>query len=193
MEETSELSPPIWVGPEWGRGILGDSRLLLVSLKEPLDPASIPRVGRTFDATLTPKYIDGTMRHQTFTDVARLVLGGPVERDACENFWRATAFANLPGPSGGTRAHPEMTEADLKSAARRVSDLIDEHAPTAFILFDESLATVLCSHEPASALLKKRTSDWIALPHPGAPGFAFREHTDAVSRLLGVKLERSPA
>lgn len=181
------------MGPELGRGILGDCRLLLVSLKEPLEPGAVPRVGRTFDAALAPRYIDGTMRHQTFTDVARLILGGPAERQACEDFWRSVAFANLSGPSAGTRAHPQMTDSDLESAAVALQNIIFEQTPTAFILFDGTLAEALRSRDPAAGLLKDRVSDWIALPHPGEPGFAFRDHMIAASNFLGRTVERSPS
>lgn len=192
----AELSAagPVWVGPEFGQGVLGDKRVLLVSLREPLAPPEIPRVGRGFDARLTPKYIDGTMKHQTFTDVARLVLGGPVERRVCESFWRGVGFANLPGPSAGSRAQPKLSEDELEAGGTELASLMDRLTPELVIVFDALLADALLSREPGASALRARTGDWITLPHPGAPGFSFRDHMSPVRELLErAELRRSTA
>jgi hypothetical protein len=171
-----------WVGPDFGRGSLGRHRLLLVAPRQPLERSAIPRVGRTFDADLTPQYIDGSMKHQTFTDVARLILGGPVPRNECEDFWRSVAFSNLKDPTGGSRLAPELTDADAEEAKSFVEARLKELKPKTLILFDLTYAQALEERNLA------RDLSWsgvrLALPHPGAPGFNFREHTAATRKAL---------
>jgi len=122
------------------------------------------------------------MKHQTFTDVARLILGGPVPRNECEDFWRSVAFSNLKDPTGGSRLAPELTDADAEEAKSFVEARLKELKPKTLILFDLTYAQALEERNLA------RDLSWsgvrLALPHPGAPGFNFREHTAATRKAL---------
>jgi hypothetical protein len=125
------------------------------------------------------------MKHQTFTNVARLLLGGPVERSDCEGLWRAVAFANLPGPSAGSRTEPELSESDKEAGATELALVMSRLAPDCLIIFDALLAEALIDREPAASAILARPNDWVTVPHPGAPGFGFREHMGGVRALLG--------
>lgn len=173
-----------WVGPDFGRSPVGRHRLLLVAPREPLERTEIPRVGRTFDADLTPKYIDGSMKHQTFTDVARILLGGPAPRSECEDFWRSVAFSNLKSPSGGSRVEPELTDADVEEVKSFLEAKLRELEPRAVVLFDLAYARALEARNFGQGVAWSGIR--LALPHPGAPGFNFREHTEAALRALDL-------
>ena len=182
MSAETALGLPVWVGQRFRDSGLGGWRLLVLADKEPEPGGRIARVGRGLDCTLTQKYIDGTMPHREFTDVARLVLGRASTRAECEDFWRSVAFANPADPSGGTRTRPLMTPDDWDLTRQALTETlvdIDPHALLVFgpRLFDTLKGQVLLSRHPN---LAQRTA---VVTHPGTAGFSFRDHQDEVKKL----------
>jgi hypothetical protein len=134
---------------------------------------------------LTQKYIDGTMPHREFTDVARLVLGHAATRVECEDFWRCVAFANPTAPSGGTRARPAMTHEDWELTGQAIAETLEDLEPHALLVFGASLFDALTDQPSLGPLgrlaaLRQRTA---VVTHPGTAGFSFRDHQDEVRKL----------
>jgi hypothetical protein len=150
---------------------------------EPDRAGAVARVGRGLDCTLTQKYIDGTMPHREFTDVARLVFGQAVGRRECETFWRSVAFANPTPPSGGTRKQPLMTPDDWELTRRLLSALLADIEPEALLVFEAHLLDQLREDQGLSARLDALTTRTAIVRHPGEAGFSFRDHLGEVKNL----------
>lgn len=182
MSADTALTLPVWVGERFRDSGLRGCRLLVLSEKEPEPGGHIARVGRGLDCTLTQKYIDGTMPHREFTDVARLVLGWAAPRAECEDFWRCVAFANPADPSGGTRTRPLMTADDWELTRQALAETLEDIEPHAVLVFGARLFEALKGPALLGRVpgLAQRTA---VVTHPGSAGFAFREHLDEVKRL----------
>lgn len=148
----------------------------------PSEAGGLARVGRGLDALLTADYVSGAVKHRQFTDVARLVLGSAVPRPECERFWRSVAFGNPTGPSGGTRLHPIMTELDWETTRAAVASWIERLQPNALLLLGAELDRELRggSLDQPRERLAPQTA---VVPHPGAEGFDFRQHTETTRNL----------
>jgi len=174
---------PLWVGPSYRPSGLSGVHLLVLADKEPEQSGDVARVGRGLDCSLTQKYIDGTMPHREFTDVARLVLGRAAARGDCENFWRSVVFTNPAPPSGGTRKRPQMTDEDWDITRQVLLSVFEEMTPDALLVFGPHLLDEL-RREPALVprldALAQRTA---VVLHPGVTGFSFREHQAEVKKL----------
>lgn len=183
MSTETELGIPVWVGPRYRAAGIAGVRLALFADKEPERDSEFARVGRGLDCTITQKYIDGTVPHREFTDVARLVLGRAAARDECEEFWNSVAFANSADPSGGTRRRPVMTEEDWNVTCGAFVDFIEQVEPQALLLFGASLWQALRSEPSALRQLRRLESRTAVVVHPGTIGFSFRDHQDEVKKL----------
>jgi len=174
---------PAWVGPAYRKAGLRGVRLAVLADKEPERTGDIARVGRGLDCTLTAKYIDGTMPHREFTDVARMVLGHAAERPECEDFWRAVAFTNSADPSGGTRRRPVVTDDDRELTRRSFRDFLDQVEPEALLVFGRSLMSQLEQDPEILRRLRPLAARTVIVTHPGTAGFSFREHLEEVKNL----------
>lgn len=179
----TELGVPVWVGPRYRAAGLSGVRLAIFADKEPERDSDFARVGRGLDCSITQKYIDGTVPHREFTDVARLVLGRAATRPECEEFWRSVAFANSADPSGGTRRRPVMTEEDWEVTCAAFVDFVDQVEPQALLVFGANLFTGLRSEPSALRQLRRLESRTAVIVHPGTIGFSFREHRAEVQKL----------
>jgi len=157
--------------------------LLVLADKEPEQSGDVARVGRGLDCGLTQKYIDGTMPHREFTDVARLVLGRPASRADCETFWRSVAFTNPAPPSGGTRKRPQMTDEDWDITRQALRSVFEETAPDALLVFGSHLLDELRQGSALVSWLDALTERTAVVLHPGVTGFSFREHQAEVKKL----------
>lgn len=170
-----------WVGPCYESEGLSGRRLLIVAEAFPSEEGAGLRVGRGLEAHLTPSYVDGSMKHKQFTDLARVVLGGAADRSACEEFWNVVAFSNLIVPSGGTSRRPSPTEDDWDRARVAFPELVIELEPDAVLIVGVHLAQVL------STVVEEEGADApqavARIPHPATPGFAFRDHVAAARHL----------
>jgi len=153
------------------------------------EAGGIQRVGRTLEAELVERYVDGSMKHRTFTDVARLVLGRPADRAACGVFWNSIAFANL-GPEPRLRTHAEpTTEPDWQGVGQELAMLIAQLDPEVVLVLGDQLWTHL---EQEGADENSELGVPLAhAPHPGRAGFDFREHS-AKARAAFRKLNEFP-
>jgi hypothetical protein len=177
---SSTSTAALWQGPNFSRGVDG-LRLLVVAQKDE-EAGGIQRVGRTLEAELVENYIDGSMKHRTFTDLARLVLGRAADRSTCGELWNSIAFANL-GPEPRLRAHGELTgETNWQGVGGEFDVLVREVKPEAVIVLGDQLWDHLTSEgDGASA---RDSLPMVHAPHPGRAGFDFREHTAAVRALF---------
>lgn len=183
MSTETELGVPVWVGPRYRAAGLSGVRLAVFADKEPERDSDFARVGRGLDCSITQKYIDGTVPHREFTDVARLVLGRPAPRPECEAFWNSVAFANSADPSGGTRRRPVMTEEDWEVTCGAFVDFIDQVDPQALLVFGANLMAALRSDPSALRHLRRLESRTAVVLHPGSTGFSFREHGAQIEKL----------
>ena len=183
---------PVWVGPDYRESGLRGVRLLVLADKEPERGGEVARVGRGLDCALTRKYIDGSMPHREFTDVARLVLGRAAARAECEDFWRAVAFANPAGPSAGTRKRRLMTEEDWELTRRALSATLADLEPHALLVFGDHLLSELRGVPELSVKLDALATRTAVVEHPGVAGFSFRDHLGDVKN-LGIGDASQPA
>lgn len=183
MTTGSLLGLPVWVGPGYRTAGIAGVRLALFADKEPERDGDFARVGRGLDCTLTEKYLDGSMPHREFTDVARLVLGHAAERAECERFWRSVAFANSVGPSGGTRRRPAMTEDDWKLTRGAFLGFLEQVDPEALLVFGGHLLDTLRTEPAVARELERLEARTAVVVHPGTAGFSFREHQAEVQKL----------
>lgn len=183
MSTETWLGLPVWVGPNYrGSGVLG-SRLALFADKEPLRGGDFARVGRGLDCALTEKYIDGSMPHREFTDVARLVLQRAAPRPECEDFWRSVAFANSAEPSGGTRRKPVVTTEDWEQTRAGFVDFLEQAEPQALLIFGVQLHDALAESPAVLRHLRRLEARTAVVVHPGTAGFSFRDHAAEVLKL----------
>jgi hypothetical protein len=174
---------PLWVGPSYRPSGLSGVHLLVLADKEPEQSGDVARVGRGLDCSLTQKYIDGTMPHREFTDVARLVLGRPASRSDCENFWRSVAFTNPAPPSGGSRKRPQMSDEDWELTRQAFLAVFEETTPDALLVFGPHLLGELRRDSVLVSRLDALVDRTAVVLHPGVTGFSFREHQVEVRRL----------
>lgn len=157
----AENETALWVGPHYHDARLRGVKLLIVAPTTP-DRANgnrFARVGIGLEAERTEAYIDGSLKHRQFTDLARAVLGWAVPRSDCESFWNAVALAN-----------PNREE----SLASQIDSWLHELEPHALLLVgEEELPADL--HAKLDGVLVAR------IPHPGLPAFSFRDHLDATA------------
>lgn len=186
MSAEPPLALPVWVGPLYRGPGLSGVRLAVLADKEPERGGDIGRVGRGLDCTLTQQYIDGTMPHREFTDVARLVLGRPAARAECEDFWRAVAFANPAGPSGGTRRRPIQAPEDSELTRRGLHGFLVDVEPQALLVFGAHLLETLSEDGDLLPMLEGLKARTAVVQHPGSAGFSYRDHQDEV-RPLGIR------
>lgn len=185
LRVTLVSDPPfLWRGLDAERAPLFGERLLIVAPTDCLEETSIRHIGRGFDATLTSQYVDGTMKHQGFTDIARAALGGPVERPACEDFWRRVYFINLPRLSGGTRAHPSATQQDWDEARQALPLFFEALRPTAVLFLERRLEEQLEGAPGVAQALHTLRARAITAPHPGETNYQFRASIDAIAPLF---------
>lgn len=183
-----------WIGPAYGASGFEGLKLLVLAEVEPSDEGHVSRIGRTFHADLTPSYIDGTMKHLLWTEVARLVLGTPAPRDACEKFWQSVAFSNLIVPTGGA-SRKTTTNDDWDRARVLLPALLHELRPDALLVLGERMWSETLLRSPTVAVEgSTQVRRWIDAdgfslvaahtPHPAADGFAFRDYVSRVRALV---------
>lgn len=166
-------SPDVWVGPGYAAGFSGQ-RLLIVGEATPNAQGRF-RIGIGLEAKLTGQYVDGDIKHRAFTDLARMSLGEPAPRERCEEFFRQIAFANLrlQRKTGGTSAD------GVAALQHDFNRLLRDLEPSVVLVLGAPLGNALSEE----VLTAAATYTLLHAPHPGAVGFAFRDHVEATAPL----------
>lgn len=172
-------SPEVWVGPKYAGGFEG-KRLLIVGESRPNAQDKF-RIGLGLQAALTGQYVDSEVKHRVFTDLARMCLGEPASRERCEEFFRQVALANLSLGSGAGEIN-EKGRALSQDFARLLVDL----QPSIVLVLGTALKSAL-SEATVSRDSGSSTLTLLYAPHPGSPGFSFRDHIGTTAQLRSIK------
>ena len=160
---------PVWIGPSWERSGWEGLKLLILAEKFPARSVGLV-VGTGLDAELVGRYVDGSLKHRQFTDVARLVFGEAKPRTDCASFWNSVALSNLFPGGARLTSRSEPTAEDWDSARAEVHRLLRDLKPTALLVLGARLADQIksCWEDP---LIEQAFCERIAwAPHPGIAG-----------------------
>lgn len=166
-----------WVGSQYDGGLEG-RRLVVVAEAKPTEAVGL-RVGRGLEAQLIPGYLDGTVKHRQFTDLARMVLGYVAERDECVMFYQRVALVNLPESFGSGAG--EVTEVSWANLPRSLDSIVGELGPEDMLVLGRRLGAVVLQWSGSGAAAADVRL--CVAEHPAGPGFSFRDQW-AVTQVL---------
>jgi len=160
-----------WVGPNFQAGFAG-RRLLVVAEARPREAEGF-RVGRGLEAVLVPGYLDESIKHRQFTDLARMVLGHVATREQCVEFYQSVAVVNIPEAACAAGRLP--TEAEWSGVGQELLEVIQSLIPERVLVLGEHLAEEVRAQWPKQEQWPQGALDLCYAAHPAARSFAFRE------------------
>lgn len=158
-----------WVGPNYQSGFAG-RRLLVVAEARPREGEGF-RVGRGLEAVLVPGYLDESIKHRQFTDLARMVLGHVATREQCVEFYKSVAVVNIPETACAAGRLP--SDAEWSGVGQELRAVIESLAPERVLVLGERLAQEVRGQWPVAEA--EHTPELCYAAHPAARSFAFRE------------------
>ncbi len=163
-----------WIGPHYQAGFAG-RRLVVVAEARPREADGF-RVGRGLEADLVPGYLDESVKHRQFTDLARMVLGHVATREECVKFYQSVGVVNI--PEAACEAGRPAMDSEWSSVGQELLNVVEALAPQRVLVLGERLG-----EEVRAQWRPEPTLELCYAAHPGARSFAFRDQWGVTRQL----------